>query len=164
MERRYGSALSLPTIGQGDSAGAMTTPRVFKEGWVARTLVAANISSARCAGVPKMPNPPKVERLPGSRIMSQTVLLVGATDARRSDPAPMGQRSFVRVVPPQELPVDGKFRMLDTEAALARDNGLANAVDASAARWDRPKASPSLHSAPGNPLGPRCHAERGLAQ
>ena len=33
--------------------------------------------------VPKMPNPPKVERLHGSRIMTQTVLLVGATGARR---------------------------------------------------------------------------------
>ena len=87
-----------------------------------------------------MPNPPKVERLHGSRIMTQTVLLVGATGARRPDPAPWGQRPFVRVVPPQELPVDGKFRMLDTEAALAHDNGLANAVDASAARSDQPAA------------------------
>ena len=53
-----------------------------RKSWVARTLVAANLSSARCAGVPNTPNPPNVKRLPGSRIMTQTVLLAHTRRAR----------------------------------------------------------------------------------
>jgi hypothetical protein len=47
----------------GPRACACVRAREPRESCVARTLVAANISLARCVGGPKMPNPPKVERL-----------------------------------------------------------------------------------------------------
>ena len=48
MKRRYGSALIYRRSGRGDSAGA-----IGDFAGAARTLVAANISSAKCAGVPE---------------------------------------------------------------------------------------------------------------